>query len=109
MFKEIFKITFNHIIDWVIFFFSVIIPICITCFGLPQSELKEKFYLIIIFSLITILIYAIKIFVNTITIINRQKTELPKLKLIKDSYYILNLASYILHKCWFLYIIAETI
>ncbi len=88
MFKDILKITFNHVIDWIILFFSVIIPICITFFGLPQIELKEKFYIVFIFTLTTMIIYLIKLFFNTIMIIEKQKIILPKLKLIKDNYYI---------------------
>jgi len=88
MFKEIFKITINHIFDWIILFCSVVVPIIITCFGLPQSEIKEKVYLIIIFILITLILYSIKLFINMLTIVDTKKFKLPKLKIIKDNYYI---------------------
>ena len=68
MFKDILKITFNHVIDWIILFFSVIIPICITFFGLPQIELKEKFYIVFIFTLTTMIIYLINNITSSIKI-----------------------------------------
>lgn len=88
MLKEILKIAFNHIFDWIILFCSVFLPIIITCIGLPQSEVKEKWYLIFIFLILTMLVYMIKLFFNALTLIDIKKLTLPKLKLIKNDYYI---------------------
>lgn len=88
MFREIFKITFNHILDWIILFVSVFMPVIVACVGLPQSEIKEKIYIIIIFILFTLFFYTVKLYLNTLYVINSGKVILPKLKLIKNDYFI---------------------
>lgn len=88
MLKEIINNTINGIIEWLLFAFSIIVPIYISFFPSNIDKLDYKVLILMLIIAITVIIFLIKILWATIIIMQKNKINLPRLKSIKGDKYI---------------------
>ena len=88
MYKEIIKVFFENIWELILLFISIIIPIYLSFFPSNISNIDTKNWIIATFSLIIVILVAIKLYIITLVVVCKNRMTLPKLKYIRDKKYI---------------------
>lgn len=88
MWKEIINNAINGIIEWILFAFSIAVPIYISFFPSNIDKLDNKSLILTLIIMTTIIVFLFKLLWTTISIIQKNRINLPRLKSVKGDKYI---------------------
>lgn len=88
MWKEIINNAINGVIEWILFVFSIAVPIYISFFPSNIDKLDNKSLILLVIILTTIVIFLVKLLWTTINIVQKNRINLPRLKSVKGDKYI---------------------